>query len=70
MLIHSLAKPIGLYNYTIDPDLKTDVSGRMTDLVEAYEKQLLSILKVATVTLETNTIAPLSREEAEKDREK
>jgi len=59
VLLHTLASRIGVYDYAWDPLFQSDVSGQKVQLVQTYEKELLSILKVATVTLETNTVAPL-----------
>ncbi|MFH1709143.1 MAG: LTA synthase family protein [Planctomycetota bacterium] len=59
MLLHAIEKPIGLYDYIRDPSFTVDVSAAHPAVVPTMEKELLGLLKVATVTLETNTVAPL-----------
>jgi len=59
LLLHSLERPLGLYLYRADPEARRNIASSRPALVSRYERELLALLKVVNVTLDTNTIAPL-----------
>lgn len=59
VLLHTIQSPIGFYDFRTDTTFSKDLLEEKPSMAKDHEKELFSLLKSATVLLQSNRIAPL-----------